>query len=80
MLVFTRRPGESFLIGDRIEVMVTDVEGDRVRIGIRAPREIKIVRKELLEAVKEENTRASLVEPSALEGLEKIWNADQENN
>jgi carbon storage regulator len=47
MLVITRRPGESFFIGDEIEVCI--LEGGPVRIGISAPREISVVRTELLE-------------------------------
>ena len=46
MLVLTRKTEESILIGDDIEVRVLRVSGDRVRIGIEAPREIKVFRKE----------------------------------
>ena len=48
MLILTRRPGETILIGDNIQVTVVDVDRNQVRIGIDAPQEVKIVREELL--------------------------------
>ena len=48
MLVLTRKIGESIIIGDGIEVMVTDIRGDKVRIGIEAPQGLPIRREELL--------------------------------
>jgi len=49
MLVLTRKVEESILIGDDIEIMVLGVSGDKVRIGINAPREIEVFRKEVKE-------------------------------
>jgi carbon storage regulator len=59
MLVLTRRPGQSILVGDEIEVVVVRVEGDRVVLGIDAPREVRVVRAELLRAVEAENQRST---------------------
>ncbi len=50
MLVLSRKAGESVMIGE-IEVKITEVSGDRVKIGIQAPRECKIMRKELCQTV-----------------------------
>lgn len=47
MLVLTRKAGEKILIGDNISVMVVAVQGNRIRIGIDAPGDVKIVRSEL---------------------------------
>jgi carbon storage regulator len=49
MLVLTRRAGEKIRIGDEIEVTVLRMSGDRVRIGIDAPREIRVLRTEIAE-------------------------------
>ena len=59
MLVLTRRPGQSILVGDAIELVVVRIEGDRVVLGIEAPREIRVVRAELLRAVEAENQVSS---------------------
>jgi carbon storage regulator len=48
MLILTRRPGETLLIGDNIKITVVDVDRNQVRVGIDAPQEVKIVREELL--------------------------------
>lgn len=47
MLVLTRKVEESILIGDDVEIMVLGVSGDKVRIGINAPREVEVFRKEV---------------------------------
>ena len=59
MLVLSRRPGQSILIGKDIEVVVLGSDGVQVRVGIRAPREVMVLRRELLKQVEEENRRAS---------------------
>ncbi len=64
MLVISRGPGQSFLIGDSIEVTVVEVQDGRVKIGIEAPRDVRILRRELLDAVKSENAEAAGVELS----------------
>ena len=47
MLVLSRKPGESIKLGDNIEIILVAVEGQRVRIGIKAPREVRILRTEV---------------------------------
>jgi carbon storage regulator len=50
MLIVSRKKSESILIGDDIEILVTEIGTDRVKIGITAPKGVQILRKELLEA------------------------------
>ncbi|WP_442956495.1 carbon storage regulator CsrA [Paenibacillus sp. YIM B09110] len=58
MLVLTRKKGESLLIGDEIELSILEVSGDIVKIGIKAPKEINVLRKELYTSVEEMNRSA----------------------
>jgi carbon storage regulator len=63
MLVLTRKPKESLIIGDDIEITVLSVMGEKVRIGIQAPREIPVYRKEIyLEIAQGKADRASHAE------------------
>jgi carbon storage regulator len=66
MLVLSRRPGESFLIGDDIEIVILGSEGAHVKVGIRAPRDILIVRKELLEIQARNSAALALPSPEKL--------------
>ena len=59
MLVLSRRAGESVVIGDDVTVTVLEVRGDVVRIGIDAPRSLKVHRAELLAQLEESNRQAA---------------------
>jgi carbon storage regulator len=69
MLVLSRRVGERLLIGDDIVVTVIEVRGDGVRLGIDAPREVRVHRAEVLEAVRAANIAASAVDDDAADQL-----------
>ena len=60
MLILTRKLDEAILIGDDIRITVVEIQGDKVRLGIEAPRELSVLREELYNAVREENRRAML--------------------
>jgi len=72
MLVLSRQRDETIMIGDDIEVTVVDIRGDKVRIGINAPKEISVHRKEVYDAIRRENRAAAQVKPEDLSGLGKI--------
>ncbi len=59
MLVLARKVGQSIVINDNIELLVIEVRGDQVRLGIEAPRAIPVHRKELLEQIRAENVKAA---------------------
>jgi carbon storage regulator len=63
MLVLTRKSNQSIMIGDDIEVSVLSIMGEKVRIGIQAPRDIPVFRKEVYLEIQEE--RGTPVAPSA---------------
>ncbi|MCU1637294.1 MAG: carbon storage regulator [Cryobacterium sp.] len=67
MLVLTRKPGEKILLGDDIIVTVLDARGDSIRIGIDAPRGVRIQRDEVVRAVTEANIAAADAAPGAEE-------------
>ena len=56
MLVLTRRIGEGIMIGDNVELKILDVSGEKVRVGIEAPREVDIYRTEVFERIESEFT------------------------
>jgi carbon storage regulator len=72
MLVLSRQRDETIMIGDNIEVTVVDIRGDKVRLGINAPKEISVHRKEVYDAIRRENRAAAQVKPEDLSGLGKI--------
>lgn len=63
MLVLSRQRDESIIIGDNIIVTIVDIRGEKVRLGIDAPTEIPVHRREIHEAIQRENLRASQLEP-----------------
>ena len=59
MLVLSRKPGEALRVGEEVEITVVEVKGDMVRLGIQAPRDVQVWRKELWEAIVAENIKAA---------------------
>lgn len=63
MLVLSRHRDESIIIADNIVVTVVDIRGDKVRLGIDAPREVPVHRQEVFDAIVRENQQASQLDP-----------------
>jgi carbon storage regulator len=59
MLILSRRVNEKIVIGDDIVVSVVEVRGDQVKLGIEAPRNVKVFREEVFNAIQEENRMAA---------------------
>lgn len=66
MLVLTRKKGETIMIGDQIEVKVISVDGDQVKLGIVAPKSVKVHRSEVFEAIQQQNKEALATSIDAL--------------
>ena len=67
VLALTRKKSESIMIGDNVEVVVLGIAGEQVKIGISAPREISVHRKEIFEQIQEENRQAAMTYASELD-------------
>ena len=72
MLVLSRRVGERLVIGEDIVITVIDVRSDGVRIGIDAPRHVRVNRAEILEAVTRANQEAAAADDAALDSLRAL--------
>lgn len=71
MLVLSRKKTESIMIGDHIEVKILAVEGDQVKLGIVAPKSIKVHRSEVFEAIQQQNKEALNASVDFLKQLKK---------
>ena len=69
MLVLTRKLGESIAIDDHIKIVVVQIKGKQVRLGIKAPKETKIHREEVYKAIQEQNQEASRTDLDAISSL-----------
>ena len=72
MLVLTRKPSQSIMIGDGVEVQVLAVAGEKVRLGITAPRDISIFRNEVYERIEAEGEADEGTEAAVESALERF--------
>lgn len=71
MLVLSRQRDETIMIGDEVEITIVDIRGDKVRIGITAPRDVQVHRKEVYEAIRRENTEATDIQVDDVQGANR---------
>ena len=71
MLIITRKKGESIMVGDDIEITISKIEDGSVKIGIKAPRDVTILRKELYDQVEQENHEAINIDMNLLRNIKK---------
>jgi carbon storage regulator len=78
MLVLTRKANQSIMIGDSIEVSVLSVMGEKVRLGIQAPRDVPVFRKEVFLEIQAQNVEAA---ESSKDALDKpLWMIKESEN
>ncbi len=77
MLVLSRQRDETIMIGDDIEITIVDIRGDKVRLGITAPTHIAVHRKEVYDAIQQENRRAAGVKPEEIDKVVAAANHQQ---
>jgi len=69
MLILARKSNQSIMIGDDIEIIIVEVHGDQVKLGISAPKNIAVHRKEIYEEIQKENVKAATSTKIDLSGL-----------
>lgn len=79
MLILTRLIDEKIVINDEIEISIVEIDGDKVKIGIDAPKKYKIMRKELLEEIKSANIEASMASTENINKLNLFLKNAKEN-
>ena len=74
MLILSRKTDQAIKIGDDMTITIIDIHGDQVKIGVDAPRDVKVFRQEVFNAIKTENTAAASVNTDKILDLSKILN------
>lgn len=72
MLALTRKTGDAIMINNNIEITVLEVRGDQVKIGISAPKEVSIYRKEVYLEIQKENEEAQAISVDDLEAIKNL--------
>ncbi len=78
MLVLARKINQSIMINDDVEVMILDVQGEQVKLGLKAPRSVKIFRKEVYESIQRENIAALKSEAQKLDDVSELLKKKKE--
>ena len=76
MLVLSRTRDESIIIGDNVVVTIVDIRGDKVKLGIEAPQDVSVHRREVYEAIRRENQQAAKLRPDEARGIGRRSGAD----
>ena len=76
MLVLTRKLGESITIDDNITIRIEKIRGKQVRLGIEAPRETRIYREEVYQAIKQQNEESSLANQDSTRAVAQLLKKD----
>ena len=71
MLILTRKVGQAIIIGENVEIKILEIDDGQIKLGITAPKNISVLRKELIE-IKDENLKAASVNKEVLSQLENF--------
>jgi carbon storage regulator len=78
MLILARKPGQSIMIGDNIRITLLEIQGEQIRLGIDAPKEITVHRLEVYEEIARENKIALHTSPSKLDDIREMILGNEE--
>ena len=79
MLVLARKLNQSIIINDDIEIMVLDIQGEQVKLGLKAPKSVKIFRKEVYDSIQQENIEALKSKTAQLDDISKLFKKKKSN-
>ncbi len=79
MLILSRKTNESIIIGDTIEILIKEIKGDQVKLGIIAPKNISVHRAELYRQIQAENRQAAKIDQQELDRLEDLFEKRKKN-
>lgn len=72
MLILARKENQSIMIGDNIEITIVSIKGDHVKIGINAPTDVKVFRKEIYEEIQNANKEAVNIDPHKIKDISSL--------
>lgn len=73
MLILTRKKGEMIRINENIKIIISDIDGKNIKIGVEAPKDVNVYREEVYERILEENKKASSVNTDSLKKLKGLF-------
>ncbi len=79
MLILTRKKDEAIRVGDDIRIVLVQIKGGQVRLGIECPSHIRVLREELYEAVRQQNLQALSADPSQIQSLPRATKPPTKN-
>lgn len=73
MLILTRKHNESIMVGDNVEIVVLEIKGDQIKLGVQAPKNVKVYRGEVYKDIQEENKEAANITKEHIIDLGKLF-------